>query len=58
MNRAFFIVFIPAVLVAAAYTAVFYGKVVPRPLALGVAAIALVALVVGRLRQQPKAPSK
>ena len=58
MNRAFFIVLVPAVLVAAAYTAVFYGKVVPRPLALGVAAIAVVALLVGRFRQQSKAGTK
>ena len=58
MNRAFFIVFVPAVLVAAAYTAVFYGKVVPRPLALSVAAIAVVALLVGRFRQQSKAGTK
>ena len=50
MNRAFYIIAAPAVLVAAAYLAVFYGRVVPRPLALGVAAVALVAIVVQQLR--------
>lgn len=52
MNRAFYIIVAPAVLVAAAYLAVFYGRVVPRPLALGVAALALVAIVFQQIRNR------
>jgi hypothetical protein len=51
MNRAFYIVAVPAILVAAAYLAVFYGQVVPRPLALGVGLVAAIALVVRALRK-------
>ena len=50
MNRAFYIIVAPAVLIAAAYLAVFYGRIVPRPVAFGVAAVALAAIVVQQLR--------
>lgn len=51
MNRAFFIVIPPAVLVAAAYLAVNYGQIVPRWVAYGAAGAAVIALVWGLLRR-------
>jgi hypothetical protein len=51
MNRAFFIVAVPAILIAAAYLAVYWGKVVPAPLAWTVAAIAVIGAVIKALRK-------
>ncbi|HEX9761383.1 MAG TPA: hypothetical protein VGA40_10705 [Candidatus Acidoferrales bacterium] len=42
MNRAFFIVFVPAVLVGAAYLAVGWGLTVPAAAAVGASAAAVV----------------
>ncbi|GEM_PF-5125160 len=50
MNRAFYIVIAPAVLVAAAYLGMNYGRLVPLPAALAVGGVALVALSIGFLR--------
>lgn len=56
MNRAFYIVISPAILVAAVYLAMNYGRVVPRWLAFSVAAACGVALLAqvarGRLRRR------
>jgi VIT1/CCC1 family predicted Fe2+/Mn2+ transporter len=53
MNRAFYIVIAPAVLVAAAYLGMNYGQLVPLPVALAVGALALVAMGIGLLRRKP-----
>jgi hypothetical protein len=52
MNRAFYIVIAPAVLVAAAYFGMNYGRLVPLPVALAVAAVALALLGVAVLRKK------
>lgn len=60
MNRAFFIVIAPAVLVAAAYLAVHYGRVVPPWLAYSVAGACVVLLLARTIahRRRAHGPSK
>ena len=56
MNRAFFIIVAPAILVAAAYLAVFWGKIVPAWLAFGVAGVAILSLVIHVFRKPADKP--
>jgi len=50
MNRSFYIVISPAILVAAVYLAMNYGRLVPRWLAFSVAGVAVAALLVQAAR--------
>ncbi len=56
MNRAFFIVVVPAILIAAAYLAVYWGKIVPASVAWTVAAIAVIGVIIKTLRKPAEKP--
>jgi len=57
MNRAFWIIAVPAALVAAAYIGVGWGYTVPRSVGIAVGALAIVAAAIGvvvRKREQKR----
>lgn len=56
MNRAFYIVISPPILVACVYLAMNYGHVVPRWLAFSVAGLSMVLLGVQALRRRSRPP--
>jgi len=56
MNRSFYIVISPAILVAAVYLAMNYGRLVPRWLAFSVAGVAAIAFLVQVARGQIRRP--
>lgn len=60
MNRSFFIVIAPAVLVAAIYLGIYYGHAVPRWPAFSIAGASVVALLVRVItrRRSTNGPSK
>ena len=56
MNRAFYIVIAPGILVAAVYLAMNWGHVVPRWVAFTVAGVAAIGLAIRAVRARSAAP--